>query len=204
MFYSGGAKKKNAVREILKFKSDDPGPEPISESSSDTDTETDSDSETHDNRSRKSRKSAVGSDTDDVESDVDNTLDKDDDESVSSERSNPDKNDYTVTLGTNTTTGQHYRYTFVDQELDYDIEEFADTHPEVKTYQLVVYKINTRSSLPFLEFLFYYDKSRDSPCHLPYYQHKPKHNVRKETDQMMKKLFTGKYRYKGYFHDELT
>jgi len=201
MFYSGGAKKKNAVREILKFKPDDPYPEPITESSSDTDTETDSDTDTHDNRSRKSRKSDIDS------SDIDDGVGDDgvgDDDSVTSAQSNPDKNDYIVTLGTNTTTGQHYRYTFVDEELDYDIEEFADTHPEVKTYQLVVYKINTRSSLPFLEFLFYYDKSRDSPCHLPYYQHKSKHNVRKETDQMMKKLFTGKYRYKGYFHDELT
>ena len=204
MFYSGGAKKKNAVREILKFNSSEPDPEPETESNSDTETDTDANSETHDKRSRKSRNSSLGSDTDDFESELDNTLDEDDAKSVSSARSNPDKNDYMVTLGTNTTSGQHYRYTFVDEELDYDIEEFADTHPEVKTYQLVVYKINTRSSLPFLEFLFYYDKSRDSPCYLPYYQHKSKHNVRKETDQMMKKLFTGKYRYKGYFHDELT
>lgn len=198
MFYSGGAKKKNAIREILKFKSDEPEHVNGRRSDSDTDTEKDIDSDT------------------DVESYSDSDSDSDSDSKNSSrgtkndnhfeddDLSNPDKNDYIVTLGSIDVTGQHHRYTFVDEELEYDLEEFADTHPEIKKYQMVIYKINTRSSLPFLEFLFYYDKSTQEQCHLPYYQHKSKQNVRKETDQIMNKLFTGKYRFKGYFHDEHT
>ena len=200
MFYSGGARKKQAVREILTFKPDDP--EPVKESISDSDTDSDTGSDKHDKRSQKSSKyDSSDSETtkhDDIDTDTDSEDDADD------HLSNPDKNDYIVTLGSNTTTNQHYRYTFIDEELEYDIEEFADTHPEIKKYQLVIYKINTRSSLPFLEFLFYYDKSSEEYCHLPYYNHKTKHNVRKETDQIMNKLFTGKYRFKGYFHDEQT
>lgn len=213
MFYSGGAKKKNAVREILKIKPDSLETKITSKSHTDTDTDTDTDTErdrdsktdtiVDDDRSQKSGKTNADSETDD-ESQIVKLSDITDDESVIRQQSNPDKNDYMVTLGTNTTIGQHYHYTFIDEELEYDIEEFADAHPEIKKYQLVIYKINTRSSLPFLEFLFYYDKSHDSPCHLPYFQYNPKHNVRRETEQIMKKLFTGKYRFKGYFYDEIT
>jgi hypothetical protein len=200
MFYSGGARKKHAVREILTFKPDDP--EPVTESISDTDTDSDTGSDKHDKRSQKSSSKYDSDSETNKHDDIDTDTDTDTEDDTDDQLSNPDKNDYIVTLGSNTTTNQHYRYTFIDEELEYDIEEFADTHPEIKKYQLVIYKINTRSSLPFLEFLFYYDKSSEEHCHLPYYSHKTKHNVRKETDQIMNKLFTGKYRFKGYFHDE--
>ncbi len=198
MFYSGGARKKQAIREIFKFKPEEPEPEPEPDSESDSDSDSDSeptsasDSESSDDGkgSQSRRSSRRNSDSDS----------SDDTEGLS----NPDKNDYIVTLGSNDTISSHHRYSFVDEELAYDIEEFADTHPEIKRFQLVIYKINTRSSSPFLEFLFYYDKSSKDSCQLPYYQHKPKENVRKETDRIMGKLFTGKYRFKGFFHDEQT
>jgi hypothetical protein len=111
----------------------------------------------------------------------------------------PDVNDYITTLGSIPTAGQHHHYSFIEEELDYDIEEFA--HATNADYQLVIYKINTRNTTPFLEFLFYYDNAK---CRLPNYRHNPKHHIRKETDGIMDKLFTSKYRYKGFFHDELT
>jgi hypothetical protein len=188
MFYSGGARKKQAIREIFKFKSEEPEPEPASESDSDLTSASDSESSEDDKDSRSRRSSRSDSDS------------SDDTEGLS----NPDKNDYIITLGSNDTSSSHHRYSFVDEELTYDIEEFADTHPEINKFQLVIYKINTRSSSPFLEFLFYYDKSSKDSCQLPYYHHKPKQNVRKETDRIMGKLFTGKYRFKGFFHDEQT
>lgn len=204
MFYSGGAKKKHAIREILKFK-----PEKLEDTiseSDDSDTSKRSDDRTSRSR-RSSRHTSDNEDTDDDHYSVssrkrrsgDVTTDSDTEDE---EESNPDKNDYAVTVGSNDTTHLHYRYSFIDEELDYDIEEYTDVHPELKKFSLVIYKINTRSSTPFLEFLFYYDKSEQESCHLPEYRHKPKHNVRKETDRIMSKLFTGKYRYKGFFHDE--
>lgn len=215
MFYSGGARKKNAIREILKFQ-----PEKIEEqediSSSDTeDSERDSDSST-----RSSTRSGTSSDSEVSDSDEEHHysryktksktkakhrgIDVDDDNGDGDIDANPDNNDYIVTVGSNDTTGEHYHYAFIDEELDYDLEEFVETHSEIKKFQLVIYKINSSSSSPFLEFLFYYDKSEHASCRLPYYQHKPKHHIRKETDGIMKKLFTGKYRYKGFFHDTIT
>jgi len=66
---------------------------------------------------------------------------------------------------------------------------------------MVIYRINTKSLNPFLEFLLYYD---NSICKFPYYKHAPKKHIRKECDNIMKQLFSGKYRYRGYLHDELT
>ena len=218
MFYSGGARKKNAIREILKFQ-----PEKIEEqedvSSSDTEeSERDNDSSTRSTRSGTSSDSEV-SDSDEEHEytryktksktranhrDIDVDDDNDNGDGGGDNDANPDNNDYIVTLGSNDTTGEHYHYAFTEEELDYDLEEFVETHPEIKKFQLVIYKINSSSSSPFLEFLFYYDKSEHASCRLPYYQHKPKHHIRKETDGIMKKLFTGKYRYKGFFHDTIT
>ena len=216
MFYSGGARKKNAIREILKFQ-----PEKIEEqedvSSSDTEeSERDNDSSTRSTRSGTSSDSEVSdsdeeheytryktkSKTKDKHRDID--VDDDNCDGDGDNDANPDNNDYIVTLGSNDTTGEHYHYAFTEEELNYDLEEFVETHPEIKKFQLVIYKINSSSSSPFLEFLFYYDKSEHASCRLPYYQHKPKHHIRKETDGIMKKLFTGKYRYKGFFHDTIT
>ena len=213
MFYSGGAKKKNAIREILKFDSEKVEEE--DSGSSDTSTSrsrrSTSRSRSTSRTSRRSR-SRTTSDNDSIDSDEEHeynvyktksrtTANHSDSES---DDANPDHNDYIVTLGSNDASGQHYHYAFIEEELDYDLEEFVETHPNIKKFQMVIYKINTGSSLPFLEFLFYYDKSEHANCHLPYYHHKPKQHIRKETDGIMNKLFTGKYRYKGFFHETVT
>ena len=188
MFYSGGARKKQALREILKFNPEkkDEVEEDERKSSIGNDSEDSHDSDSHDSEDSENT----------AKSKTRNTTDDDD-------KYPDDNNDYLVTLGSNDTSGKHYRYTFIDDELDYDIEEFADLHPDIKSYQLVIYKINTHSSSPFLEFLLYHDNDAGSStsCMFPYYNHKSKQNVRKETDGIMKKLFTGKYRFKGFFHD---
>ena len=210
MFYSGGARKKNALREILKFdpeKKDDP---PLIDSADEEDggeydrkegieSQYDSESGYSDSEEEEEeynlRKRGPGPDT------GPNTgPDPDLDHST-----NPDNNDYIVSVGTNDTTGKHYHYTFIEEELQYDVEEFVDTHPDIKKYQVVIYRINSSSSLPFLEFLFYYDtSSSDKGCHFPEVHHHSKQNIRKTTDGIMKQLFIGKYRFKGFLHDAIT
>jgi hypothetical protein len=195
MFYIGGAGKKKAVREILTIKE-----------KSDIVEQAEQGRERSRSRSRsRSRLSHVSGDVvdDDTDDDDDDDDDHDDIPDVESETSNdPDHNDYITTTGNINTAGQHHHYSFTEEELDYDIEEFADQHPDMKEFQLVIYQINTNNTTPFLEFLFYYDTA--AHCRLPYIHHNPKHNIRKETDGIMDKLFIGKYRFKGFFQDELT
>lgn len=217
MFYSGGARKKNAIREILKF---DPETKDEDDSSS-SDSSTRKSKSRNRSKSRSRSRTSIGNSSNNESSDSDeereystykmksrtmtNHSDSDNgDSDGDADLANPDQNDYIVTVGSNDPTGKHYQYAFIEEELDYDLEEFVETHPEIKKFEMVIYKINTGSSLPFLEFLFYYDKSDHEHCHLPYYQHKTKQHIRKETDSIMNKLFTGKYRYKGFFHDTNT
>jgi hypothetical protein len=200
MFYSGGARKKHALREILKFNPEKKEESEIDSSSEDHDPPRDSD---HDDDSDTDN-TDNSSDESDTHAAEDAEADDDDDDDDSSTYP-VDNNDYLVTLGSTDTTGKHYRYAFIDEELDYDLEEFADMHPDIKTYQLMIYKINTHSSSPFLEFLLYHEKDDDqASCILPFYNHTLKRNIRKETDGIMRKLFTGKYRYKGFFHEIST
>ena len=220
MFYSGGARKKNAIREMLKFQPEKIEEDVSSSSDSRSNSRSNSRSKSRSNSRSKSRNNSDNESSDSDEeressvykpnsrttanhSDTDN-VDRDGDGDGDDDLANPDQNDYIVTLSSNDASGQHYHYAFIEEELEYELEEFVETHPEIKTFQMVIYKMNTGSSLPFLEFLFYYDKSEHANCHLPYYHHKPKHHIRKETDGIMNKLFTGKYRYKGFFHDTIT
>lgn len=198
MFYSGGARKKHALREILKFNPEKKEESEIDSSSEDHDLLRDSDDDDDDSDSGNTDNGSDDSDT--------HAADDVDDEDDGSSTYLVDNNDYLVTLGSTDTTGKHYRYAFIDEELDYDLEEFADMHPDIKTYQFVIYKINTHSSTPFLEFLLYHENDDDNQasCILPFYNHTLKRNIRKETDGIMRKLFTGKYRYKGFFHEIST
>ena len=200
MFYIGGAGKKNAVREIMKKGRKEPEPEPEPE---EADEETEDEAERSRSRSRSRISHASGDIVDDDSSNDSETESENDSENADdAAAAPPDNNDYITTMGSINTVGHHHHYTFAEEELDYDIEEFADAAlPVLKEYQLVIYRINTRNTTPFLEFLFYHDKSQ---CRLPEVHHKPKHNIRKESDGIMDKLFTSKYRFKGYFHDELT
>jgi len=202
MFYSGGARKKNTVQEIFKF-----DPEKIEDPLNPVDNLAAVPTTSY----IEEEEPEIRSDTESIETDDDSETGASDGNNAIIETNNDanyanyaDNNDYIVTVSTTDTTGQHYHYAFTEEELDYDLEDFVEAHPEIKKYQLVIYKINTYSSLPFLEFLFYYDKSEHAKCHLPYYQHKPKHHIRKETDNIMNKLFKGKYKFNGFFHDTVT
>lgn len=224
MFYmNGGAtNKKKALREIFTVveennEQQEPGEEETqprsrsrlrtrkrSRSRSRSRKITRSDSETHhgsDNDNDTDNDTDNDNDNDtDTETDTDTDTDNDTDGETKHEiQSN---HDYIVTLGTPVKEGAaHHHYCFVDNELDYDIEEFAEKHPEIKEFELMIYRINTLSALPFLEFLFYYE---NSVCKLPYYKHSSKKNIRKECDTILKHLFSSKYRFKGYLYDEPT
>ena len=202
MFYSGGARKKNTVQEIFKF-----DPEKIEDPLNPVDNLAVVPTTSY----IEEEEPEIRSDTESIETDDDSETGASDGNNAIIETNNDanyanyaDNNDYIVTVSTTDTTGQHYHYAFTEEELDYNLEDFVEAHPEIKKYQLVIYKINTYSSLPFLEFLFYYDKSEHAKCHLPYYQHKPKYHIRKETDNIMNKLFKGKYKFNGFFHDTIT
>lgn len=201
MFYIGGASKKKIVREILAVKK-------IKD-----DTERDGDRER--SRSRSQSRSRISNASGDIISDYTDT-DTDDIDAYSESglanndnvhdetETNPDTNDYITTRGSINTDDHSYHYSFIKEELDYDIEEFSDQHPDIKEYSVVIYQINTSNKTPFLEFLFYYDKTDKKQCRLPYFHHKAKQNIRKESDGIMDKLFTSKYRFKGFFHDDTT
>ncbi|NBO72473.1 hypothetical protein EBV26_18645, partial [bacterium] len=134
--------------------------------------------------------------------DTDTDTDTEDDELNHTADDESYSHDYVVALGTSLDEQvTHHQYSFVDNELEYDIEEFAEKHPEIKHFELIIYRINTISVLPFLEFLFYYE---NSVCKLPYYKHSSKKHIRKECDAIMKQLFSSKYRFKGYLYDEIT
>lgn len=198
MFYIGGGGKKKAVREIVTLRK-----EPNDRYEQDRDDE-DEDDDRERSRSRSRRSNASGdtvNDDTDTDTETENVLDEDDDNDADPE-TNPDNNDYITTLGSINTAEYSYCYSFIQEELDYDIEEFAEQHPDIKEYQLIIYQINTLNATPFLEFLFYYDKTDKRPqCRLPYLYHKAKENIRKETDSIMDKLFKSKYRFKGFFRD---
>ena len=195
MFYvnGGSSGKKKAIQDIFKVVDEPNDKEEIRDDRDDRD-----DGSRSRSRSRISNRS-------EIESKLysDDTDDESDDAATEDSNTNPDENnnhDYIVTSGRNMKEGiHHHHYSFVENELDYDIEEFTEKHPEIKEFDIIIYRINTRSTLPFLEFLFYYE---NSSCKLPYYHHNSKKNIRKECDEIMNHLFTSKYRFKGYIYDE--
>lgn len=197
MFYihGGASGKKKAVQEIFALSDDRDDISAVPEEPYDNPSGARSRSRS---RSR-SRASRLTYDTDtDADTDTSNWYDDREDEDEDKELVETDNHDYITTIGHTQLDEFHYRYQFIEDELDYDIEEFAEQHPEIKQFDILIYKINTMSSLPFLEFLFYYE---NSVCKLPYYNHSPKKHIRKECDGIMGRLFQGKYRYKGYMHD---
>jgi hypothetical protein len=190
----GGAIKKNIIRDILKQEATNVSgvnttAEVDSKSSNDdhsvsiTDTSSDSETETE-------TETATAS------------------ESESESASESESDICVATLGTTNSQEQHHYYAFADNELEYQLDEFAESHPDVKEYKLVIYQINANPNTPpFLEFLLYHSKidhtdNHLSVCQFPYYQHHQKLHIRNETDAIMNKLFTRKYRYKGYFYRE--
>jgi len=211
MFYIGGAHdKKKAVRNIFKVSDVNDGilheidPEndnDDADSKNDTKHATRSRSISRSNSRSRSRSRFTNKSDDESEIETETETDELDETDTVSSNTEEENHDYIATIGSINTDGFHHHYKFVEDELDYDIEEFAEQHPEIKHYDMVIYRMNTKSSTAFLEFLFYYE---NSVCKLPFYKHATKKHIRKECDDIMKQLFSGKYRYRGYLYDELT
>jgi hypothetical protein len=201
MFYIGGAGKKKALREIFKV----PKSDNVDEDKDKEDDREDDINQRARSRSRSRSRSRISNTTNDETDETDETDDTDDTDDTDTDsikkEDREDNHDYIATNGSIHTDGFHHRYKFIEDELDYDIEEFAEKNPEIHEYEFVIYRINTKCATPFLEFLFYYE---NSVCKLPYYKHSPKKHIRKECEHVMTHLFTSKYRYRGYLHDELT
>ena len=145
MFYSGGAKKKNAIREILKFDS-----EKIEEDdSSSSDSSRSRTSRSRTSRSRSNSRNTSDNDSSDSDEEHEysvyktksrTTANHSDTDNSDGDDANPDQNDYIVTLSSNDASGQHYHYAFIEEELEYELEEFVETHPEI-----VIYRTTTTS-----------------------------------------------------------
>jgi len=127
----------------------------------------------------------------------------------------PEANAYVSTMSSESLDISRYFYAFVDNELDYSLEHIEDGYhkespvelfnqKEIRDFSLIIYRINTRQDTPFLEFLLYHDKTHKQPqCGLPQYHHKTgKTHIKSGLDDIVDKLFSTKYRYKGYIYDE--
>jgi hypothetical protein len=127
----------------------------------------------------------------------------------------PEANDYVSTVSSELSAISRYHYSFVDNELDYSIEHIEDGYhkespvdlynqKEIRDFSLIIYRINTRQDIPFLEFLLYHDK-HTAQCGLPHYHHKTgKTHIKSGLDDIVGKLFSTKFKYKGYIYDEQT
>ncbi len=147
MFYIGGAGKKKALREIFKV-----SPEEMKKDKRDVD----SDNDAHDEPVSRSRSRSRISNTTDNEYTTDTDTDTDTEPEQDEEnRESEDNHDYIATIGSIDTASHNHSYKFVEDELDYDIAEFADKHQDIREYNIIIYRINTKSTSPFLEFLFY-------------------------------------------------
>lgn len=92
-----------------------------------------------------------------------------------------------------------YKYPFVTDELYYHLTEIE----EQIEFELVIYRINTKNRIPFLEFLM---NCRDKKCSFPRYNRarNSSETLKTQIDNIMRQLFTTKYRYNGYFYDDNT
>jgi hypothetical protein len=160
---------------------------------------------------RRHSKSDDDAETDDAETDAD-------DDHLSSDQP-PEINDYVTTVSYDSPPVSRYYYNFVDNELDYSLDEIEDGYhkessielyneTEIRDFSLIIYRINTSQDIPFLEFLLYHDKG-ENRCGLPVYHHKKhystgKTHIKTGVDDIMNKLFSTKFKYKGYLYDEPT
>lgn len=131
----------------------------------------------------------------------------------------PEVNDYVSTVSSDSDPISRYYYSFVDNELDYSLEQIEDGYQkestidqynkkEIRDFSLIIYRINTSQDIPFLEFLLYHEKGEKS-CGLPVYHHKKhystgKTHIKSGIDDIVNRLFSTKFRYKGYIYDEPT
>jgi hypothetical protein len=146
----------------------------------------------------------------------DSSADASDTETDSVSSHPPEANDYVSTISSEAQSISRYHYEFVDNELDYSLEHIEDGYhkespvelfnqKEIRDFSLIIYRINTRQDIPFLEFLLYHDK-HTAQCGLPHYHHHKtgKTHIKSGLDDIVGKLFSTKFRYKGYIYDEQT
>lgn len=223
MFYSGGKFKKQSVNRIFMNKSipttDDNTRDRHSVDSESVVDTTNKSTTSHTTRTRsKSRsrsRSKSRSRKDEMyefNSDSENTDDTDIKSEISeSEYDNDDdqegnddlfeKTDY-ITTSINNNPGKivKYSYPFIDNELSYQLNDIDD---EISEFEMVIYRINTKNKIPFLEFLLHYDS--DACVFTQYKKMKRSTDTLKvQLDNVIKQLFTSKFRYKGYFHSDTS
>ena len=139
MFFIGGAGKKKALREIFKV-----SPEELKKDKREVDGDNDEDVDPARSRSRSRSMSRISNTTDNEDTDTDTDTEPEQDEE---NRELEDNHDYIATIGSIDTASHNHSYTFVEDELDYDIAEFADKHQDIREYNIIIYRINTKSTL---------------------------------------------------------
>jgi hypothetical protein len=92
-----------------------------------------------------------------------------------------------------------YRYPFIENELLYNIDEIEDIHHY--DFQFVIYRINTKTKTPFLEFLLYHN---DTSCVFTKFKRSKLEpdSMKNMFDHTIRQLFSTKFRYKGYYTNE--
>lgn len=197
MFYSGGKAKKQNVNRMFGDYTKKKIVHEIESENKDSDRKDDHPVESPRSRSR-SRSRSQNMDSDSSESIYD------DDESILTESREYRESDETT--GYMTTVSQRscdsaikYKYPFVTDELYYHLTEIEE-QPE---FELVIYRINTKNNTPFLEFLLH---CHDKKCSFPGYhrQRNSSETLKTQMDNVMNQLFTTKYRYNGYFYDDIS
>ena len=95
----------------------------------------------------------------------------------------------------------NYNYSFVNNELDYKLTDLEED--DISDFEFVIYRINTKNKIPFLEFLLHYNSE---VCTFLEFKKSKRSNetLKSEFDNIIKKLFTTKFRYKGHMYDEFT
>lgn len=97
-----------------------------------------------------------------------------------------------------------FEYPFVEEELLDDLDEVDEMmHDSTGEFliELCVYRINTNGFVPFLEFLLHYNDSYGE-CILPCIKKERKKSLKEQADECMSKMFSSKYKYRGYIVEE--
>lgn len=116
-----------------------------------------------------------------------------------------ERHDYiTTTTATNANNVEYadtanmvmYRYPFIENELLYNIDEIEDI--DQYEFQFVIYRINTKTQIPFLEFLLYHN---DESCIFTKFKRSKLEpdSMKNMFDHTIRQLFSTKFRYKGYY-----
>lgn len=143
----------------------------------------------------------------DTDTDTDKDKDTDNDTETDTDTDTIIEDEYMIPQPLPSSTHiKHYKYPFIDDELDYELSDFEDSGENLSEYliELFVFRVNTTGYIPFLEYLLYYNQSYGK-CILPYIEYKPsKKTLHKQADECMRKLFDTSYLYRGYVFNKET